>query len=182
MKNTLLRHMRHLLLIGMSTLSLAVGLAGLTVQPAHAASRVPSDDTCYGASCYGKDPVTFGCLASYTISPDNKPEYYNNQLVGYFSSVYSYTCNVNWNQATLTDYALSQRFRLKTIISAKINPELHCDSELVIFPANGTSYGGETGVWPTYSDMVDGTCTTYSIFALFDKNGNILMDDVDVSQ
>src|SRR5215469_14081815 len=100
MKNMLLRHMRRFLFIVVSTLSLAVGLAGLTVQHAHAATLVPSDNTCSGASCYNQDPVTFGCLDSYVISPDNKPEYYGGELVGYFSVVYSYTCNATWVQAT----------------------------------------------------------------------------------
>jgi len=176
MKNTLLRHVRHLLLIGISTLSLAAGLAGLTVEHAHAASRVPSD-TCYGASCYGKDPFTFGCLDSYTLSPDNTPEYYNGNLVGYFSSVYSYTCNANWNQATLTPDAISKGFRVRTGI-ATYDSQTPSQFESICYPTdcNTFGYGGETG-WPTYSNMVDGTNTTYSVLDLVLPDRSVIILD-----
>jgi len=171
MKNTLLRHVRHLLLIVLSTLTLAVGLAGLTVTHAHAATRVPSDNTCSGASCYNQDPVTFGCLDSYVISPDNKPEYYGGELVGYFSTVYSYTCNAFWNQATLTDDAVSQGFRVVTSLTT-LDSLGH--SESICFPDDCTSftgYGGETG-WPTFSNMVDGSNKILSSFALAFPDGS----------
>src|SRR5215469_4902515 len=174
MKKTLLRHVRHLLLIVLSTLSLAVGLAGLTLKSAHAATRVPSVDTCYGASCYNQDPVTFGCLDSYIISPENKLEYYGGIIVGSFSVVYSYTCNATWVQATLDPFAINQGYRVLTAIRTD-DSQTPSQDELICYPDDcyndhPIGYGGETG-WPTYSNMVDGTNTTYSAFGLVLPDG-----------
>jgi hypothetical protein len=179
MKNTLLLHMRHFLLIILSTLSLAVGLAGLTVQHAYAATQVPSDDTCSGASCYGQDPVTFHCLDSYTISPDNKPESYGGIIVGSFSVVYSYTCNAYWAQATLDAFAINQGFRVAIGIATI---DSLGNSELTCYPVNCNlhtgGYGGETG-WPAYSNMVDGSGSNEirSTFALTFPDGSF--SDID---
>src|SRR5215472_122918 len=174
MKKTFLRYVRHLLLIGMITLSLAAGLAGLTVKNAHAATRVASD-SCYGASCYGQDPVTFGCLDSYVISPDNKPEYYGGIIVGSFSTVYSYTCNAYWNQATLDAFAINQGFRVRTGIStidSLGNSETTCYPVDCYPVSSDNSYGGETG-WPTYSNMVDGSGDAASTFTLAFPDGSV---------
>ena len=73
--------------------------------------------TCSGVGCYEQDPTTMHCLSSVHILPYKMPEYYQGILVGYFSSVYSNTCNSNWNEAELTPYAISQGWRVSTTIS-----------------------------------------------------------------
>jgi len=57
MKNTLLRHVRHLLLIVVCTLSLAAGLAGLTVKHAHAATLSPAPSSPFVFVAFEPDPT-----------------------------------------------------------------------------------------------------------------------------
>jgi len=56
MKNTLLRYMRHLLLIVVSTLSLAAGLAGFTVEHAYAATLSHATPRDFQSLDFAPDP------------------------------------------------------------------------------------------------------------------------------
>src|SRR5215471_2171389 len=56
MKNTLLRHSRHLLLIVVSTLSLAAGLAGFTVERAYAATFSHATSRAFESLDFAPDP------------------------------------------------------------------------------------------------------------------------------
>ena len=179
--------------------------ATISAQVAHAQNSIsatlPTNSTldqikrtgpgCGGALCAGKDPTLMSCLTSVHFLPYKKAEYYQGQLVGYFSSVYSNTCNTNWDQAELTPDAVSQGWRVSTQIETTDSNGQYETARYPVFQEDPTfqgpipvhlfSYGGETG-WPTVSDMVDGTRQTHSTFYLYDKNGNVLMkDDFDLS-
>ncbi len=96
--------------------------ATFSPQVASAKAMTPAAG-CWGVTCAGKDPTAMGCLSSVHFLPYKTPEYYQPVgsttpvLVGDFSSVYSYTCNSNWNQAELNSYAISQGWRISTLIS-----------------------------------------------------------------
>ena len=72
MKNTLLRHMRHLLLIGISTLSLAAGLAGLTAEHAHAATLSPAIPSSFQFVAFEPDPTNQAGGITLQWDPDSQ--------------------------------------------------------------------------------------------------------------
>lgn len=165
--------LRNLLLL--SSIGAIILFAMTFPQAVHAKSMAPAAG-CWGATCAGKDPTQMGCLASIHILPYKRQEYYQGNLIGYFSSVYSYTCNSNWNEAELTSYAVNQGWRVETRIETVDSNNL---TEVVLFPGGGSevTYGGETG-WPTVSNMVDGTNRTTSTFYLWPAGtGGTLMSD-----
>ena len=90
-----------------------------------------------------------GCLASVHFLPYKTPEYYQPAgsaspiLVGDFSSVYSNTCNSNWNQAELNSYAMSQGWRVSTLISTV---DSNNQTENVTFPTQPISIHGTGNV------------------------------------
>jgi hypothetical protein len=123
-----------------------------------------------GSNMCRKRSNSNGLPDSVHILPYKRPEYYQGALVGYFSGVYSYTCNSNWNEAELTSYAINQGWRVQTRIRTT---DSNNSVEEVVFPNTGgmISYGGETG-WPTVSNMVDGTNQTTSTFYLIGSDGS----------
>ncbi len=171
-------------------LALFAALLFALVPRAHAAA-LTSPAKCWGAgaaslqSCKGKDPTTMGCLASLHFLPYNRLEYYQGTLVGYFSSVYSNTCNANWDQATLSGDALAKGWKVKTLITTvdsknavenAFYPTWWDKGIAGVIPFDLACYDGSTG-WPTVTDMVDGTNQTESTFYLCDQNNIVFWSD-----
>lgn len=164
---------------------------------------------CWSATCDDRDPTRMQCLTNVFYHPYKQPETYNGVVVGYITSVYSYNCNSNWDEAELTSDATSQGWSIRTSIRVidmitTATRDLRNRGnvgipEVVDYPAgnatDGTTangvvsnnafgllaYNGATG-WPTASNMVDGTNTTHSEFMIFDGSGNRVIDDTTIQQ
>jgi hypothetical protein len=121
------------------------------------------------------------CLTNVVFHPYKKAEYYNGVVIGYMTSVYSYNCNSNWDQAELTSYAINQGWGVQTFINTT---DSQGSDEVVCYPDESvdciTDYKGATG-WPAVSNMVDGSNTTYSEFIVY-NGGTRIVDDKTIQQ
>lgn len=122
--------------------------ATFSPQVASAKAMTPAAE-CWGITCAGKDPTAMGCLGSVHFSPYKTPEYYQPAgsaapiVVGDFSSIYSNTCNSNWDQAELNSYAMSQGWRVSTLISTI---DSNNQTENIAFPTQPISIHGASNV------------------------------------
>lgn len=151
---------------------LSLGLMVVNAPSARAASA------CYATSCAGYDPISYGCAVTSTTTH-----------VGALATVwnrYSYGCRANWARAQLTTAAVNAGYKMWVEVQAPITAE---GEEYMCWPNypsqnnQGFSfefcnpalgpYGGSSIV---YTDMVDGTNTTYATVTVFDTAYNVVAE------
>jgi hypothetical protein len=149
------------------------GLGAVGLARAPLASAAP----CWGASCRGLDPATTGCN-QYDSSQVTSPPGQLATVVNWYST----GCNANWAQAWLSPAALAAGDLIAVLISTTDSqnpPQL----EYECYPGTGSNtgknegciagvrYGGSAAA---YTDMVDGTHTTYAGVLVLDSALNTL--------
>jgi hypothetical protein len=157
-----------------AAVAMIAGLGAVGLARAPLASAAP----CSGASCQGLDPATTGCNqydSSQVTTPDPHP-------LATLVNWYSTGCNANWAQAWLSPAALAAGDVMAVVISTTDSqnpPQL----EYECYPGTGSNtgknegcdagvrYGGSAGA---YTDMVDGTNTTYAGVSVYDSALNFL--------
>jgi hypothetical protein len=155
------------------TVAATVGILSVaTLGAAPAASAAP----CYGYSCRGYDPSTMGCNNYYSTSKTNSGP------LATIVNWYSTGCNANWAQAWLSSSALAagDTMFVEIYTHDSQNPsQVEDECYPGTFSNSGNNewctghYGGSA---PAYTDMVDGTNTTYSSVVVYDSTGNQLAD------
>jgi hypothetical protein len=157
-----------------ATAAILLGAAGavpaLTATSALAAG-------CSGYSCHGRDPVAEGCSASSTVTA-----YASAGGVTYATlwNRYSGGCNANWSRAQLTSAAINAGYKMYVLASTS---DSHGNFEDMCWPGpdnnigelveNCTNYpySGYGGSSTAYSDMVDGTNTTFAYVFVYNSSG-----------
>jgi len=192
--------------VGVLALGLPLGLiatsanaATLRHAPGTRAASVRTADpaaACSGPSCWGQDPSAWATnCVGYALSFKQLSITAFGNLLATGDNVYSYGCNANWTQGTLTPYAISQGYTLsvQTQTADSQNPQY---GECTSFPGGDLEYlysnvkallpcvdappgyDGATG-WPAYTDMVDGTNTTLSVMKVYDPQGHLVAFDAE---
>jgi len=158
MKNMLLRHLRHLLLIVVSTLSLAAGLAGLTVGNAHAATLSHATARDFHSLDFAPDPS--GAEGGITLQWD--PQSHQVRAIGQNFSGGSLTLVISQRQFSFFGFGgFGPGQTLTTQVSSATdfatNP---VDAQGKEVEACGTYTGGiNDGVTPCTSFYTDGHFT-----------------------
>lgn len=143
------------------------------------AASSASAASCSGYTCHGHDPFVYNC-GYYTSVSKNVPA--TGTTLAVLTNWYGH-CNANWTQGYLTQAGLNAHDTLYITIDtgdSRGNTEFMCypgpdNTGQLIEDCAGPRYGGPYTAW---TDMVDGTNLTYSVLAIYDRNGNYITDVV----
>lgn len=145
---------------------LMLGIA--TPAPAHAAVG-----GCFASGCTGLDPYNLNCGGRGGDAQTN----FVSTKGDFLFNDYSPSCQANWAEGTLSQEQVSAGYSMYVYISTT---DSNGQSESMCSPTPGggglheyctdTPYKG-IDAW---TDMVDGTNTTYAGMTVYDANGNVV--------